>query len=155
MSILTIAILLLLVAGLLALLELFVPSGGLLGALAAICLVGSVVCGFMIDRWVGLGAAAAAVLLSPIAVKLGIEAWQRTPIGRKVMIDTTMKSIEHEPIRVGDVGRCVSDLRPMGEIEVGMVTVQATSGGPVIRHGTRVRVIDYVDGVARVQAVTT
>jgi hypothetical protein len=59
---------------------------------------------------------------------------------------------EHEPIRVGDIGRAVSELKPMGEIEVGMLTVEASSHSGVIDRGTTVEVLDYKDGVATVRA---
>lgn len=138
---------------LLLVLELFLPSHGILGAMAGLCVLGAVGMCFAMDRWLGLGAAALTVVLAPFAIKASLEIWQRSPVGRKITLNTTLANPQHEPVRVGDRARTVTDLRPMGEIEIGVVTVQATSGGPIVARGTVVEVVSYHDGIATVRAI--
>ncbi|HQY87858.1 MAG TPA: hypothetical protein PK402_04315 [Tepidisphaeraceae bacterium] len=145
---------LLIVGVALILLDLFVPSGGALSVFGSLSILGAIGVTFTINKWLGLGSLAAGILMMPFALKLGLEFWQRTPIGKRVTLTATTLPIEHEPIRIGDVGRAVSELKPMGEIEIGLITVQAKSGGAVIRPGTSVQVVEWQDGVATVRAVT-
>lgn len=134
-------------------LDLFVPSAGALSILGVLSILGAIGFTFTINKWIGLVSLAAAILIAPVAIKIGIEFWQRTPIGRRVTLLATTPTPEHEPVRVGDMGRAVSELRPMGEIEIGMITVQAKSGGDIIRPGTQVQVVEWHDGVATVKEV--
>lgn len=144
---------LLIVGVALLVLDLFVPSAGALSILGVLSIFGAILCTFTINRWIGLVSLASAIVIAPLAIKLGIEFWQRTPIGKRIVLNATTPRPEHEPVRVGDVGRAVSELRPMGEVEIGMITIQAKSGGAVIRPGTQVQVVEYHDGIATVRAV--
>lgn len=135
-------------------LDLFVPSAGALSILGVLSIFGAIIFTFTINKWIGLLALASAILIAPVAIKIGIEFWQRTPVGKRITLNATTPAPEHEPVRVGDVGRAVSELRPMGEVEIGMITIQAKSGGEVIRPGTQVQVTDWHDGLATVRAMT-
>src|SRR5689334_18005276 len=68
------------VALLLFFIELFIPSGGMIGVAAAICLVAGVVMLFKVDTTVGLVGALVALAGVPFFVAMMIRIWPNTPL---------------------------------------------------------------------------
>jgi membrane-bound ClpP family serine protease len=134
--------------------ETVVPSGGVLGVCAALCAVTALVAAFYVNKWLGLGMLAAGVPVGILLSSLLVKVWQHTPVGKAVVLNTTMPAVEIERVPVGAVGRTVSVLRPMGEAEFGMITAQVISDLGTIEPGKSVKVIAVSpDGVARVRVV--
>ena len=167
-------ILLLIVAAILVFAELVLPTHGLLGVLAGIAGLGAVGVCFHVNRWLGLGVFAASVMLLPLVLAGLIQGWQRSPVGRRVTLNTTSGEAVGTGLRlgVGDVGRCVSALRPMGECEFQTPVVNTVAGGDYlgdlppaervvqcvseigpIPAGAAVKVIAFRDGVATVRQI--
>lgn len=145
--------------------ELVLPTGGVLGVLSAVSAAGAIGACFWVDRWLGVGVFAAAVVAAPFAATWGLGLWQRSPIGRRVVLGETagapVNAGPSDVVGVGEVGRAVSALRPMGECEFparagdgGERLVQCLSELGPIAAGTAVRVIAYRDGLATVRAAT-
>ncbi len=149
-----IVILILLIAAALVLIviEAFLPTHGVLGGLGVLLVIGAIYLGFTINTATGAIVFAGSAIAAPVMTILVLKTWQRSPIGRRITLNATTPPMEHEQIRIGDVGTTVSTLRPMGEAEFGPVTVQVTAHTGSIAPGTRVRVIAYRDGVATVEA---
>lgn len=145
----------------LVVIELFVPSAGLVGALAAICGIAGVVCLSMHDwRW-GLGSGLMLIVLVPLMVVFGLQIMPSTPIGRKLVhgesgepttaLDPDAPNAYAE--MVGKEADVVTDLRPVGQIRIGGVKYDAMSEIAFVRAGTKVRVTSVKDQQIRVRPV--
>jgi membrane-bound ClpP family serine protease len=158
-------ILLLLVVGLaLIMLEVFVPSGGVLGLLAVLALGSGVVLAFVEQGMAaGLGALAGVSVAVPIVLVLAFQWFPATPLGRRVLPqppqaeDVLPDAGHRQRLRglVGRGGRAASELVPWGGIEVAGEPFEAVSEGEPIAVGTEVEVVG-VQGralVVRVRAV--
>ena len=131
--------------------ELVLP-GGVLGVAGALAIAGGVATCFFVDPWLGVGALGASIVLGPIAAALWVRALPRTPIARGLLLQTTNdEPAAPAPVRPGQRGVAVSDMRPGGVAEFGDVRVQAASEHGVIPAGSRVRVVAYADGRALVR----
>ena len=99
--------------------ELLLPTHGLLGLLAAVAGAGAIGTCFYVDRWLGLGAFAAAVVAAPFVATAVMRAWERSPVGRHVVLGRTVGvPVDADvAVGVGEVGTAVTALRPMGECE--------------------------------------
>jgi membrane-bound ClpP family serine protease len=147
-------ILFLAAAGVLLAAELLIPSHGLLTILGSACLIGAIVLSFMIDRRLGLGVLAAVLVLTPLALTLSLQIWQRTPVGRRLVLRETVSQPHATQVLVGTIGTAMTELRPMGECEWADVRFQAyTESGQMVPVGTRVKVLSMNDGVAVVRPV--
>jgi membrane-bound ClpP family serine protease len=132
-------------------LEVFVPSGGVLGFLAASSLLGSVVFVYQ-----GLGLDAAAYYLAGLAVLIpalivaAIRWWPYTPIGRRILnlppggddeISGTM-TYEHSRALLGQKGIAKTILVPSGAVVIHGRVHDAISDGTVIEQGEAVEVVE-------------
>src|SRR6187399_888833 len=78
---------LLLVFGLgLVALEMFVPSGGVLGFISLAAVVTSIIMAFRYSEYTGVGFMAAAILGLPLFVALLFKWWPNTPLGRRILL---------------------------------------------------------------------
>lgn len=144
------AILLLVIGLALAVLELFIPSSGLLAFLSACAIVGSIVLGFRYSPVVGILMLIVALVGVPVVVSVGLHYWPRTAMGRKILLTApaseevlpddprkkTLKSL------VGQVGRAKSKMLPGGVITFDGRTIDAISEGMAIEPGQAVRIIE-------------
>jgi len=144
------AVLLLVLGVGLAVLELFIPSAGILCVLAAASIVGAVIMGFRQGPLTGFAILIAAVIGLPAMLILALKYWPRTALGRRVFL-AAPKSEEVLPddpnLRelkslVGRVGRAKSRMLPAGAISIDGKTVDAISEGVPIDPGQSVRVIE-------------
>ena len=71
----------------LAVIELFVPSGGLLGLLALVALAGAIGLAFHRGPWTGLAFLALAVVCLPIGIAVAMRWWPYTPLGRRLLLE--------------------------------------------------------------------
>lgn len=143
---------LLLVLGLgLAVLEVFIPSGGILGFLAICSIIASIVVGFTDSRpWVGFTILTSAVFGLPTVVVIGLRLWPRTPLGRRMLLNvpTGTDVLPDIPRQrslkelISRVGVAKSEMLPSGAITIDGRTVDAVSEGMPIDAGQQVRVIE-------------
>ena len=144
-----------LIGSLLFFAELFLPAHGVLGVLGVLCFVAVVVTCFIVSRWLGVGVGFAMIVATPFLFAGVTNAWERTPLGRKMILTKTSGNRPVPPtpaVLVGTIGRAVTELRPMGEIEFGDSVVQGVSEtGLAIGVGTRVKVISIYNAVATVR----
>jgi len=102
--------------------EIFIPSHGVLSVAGLGFLVVAVVRTFMYGgREAGVIAVLACLVFLPIFAYLSIKYWPRTPIGRRISppnpvltsADTSVP-VEEMAILIGQTGRSISPLRPVG-----------------------------------------
>jgi len=132
----------LLVVGLAVLvLEVFIPSGGVLGFLSVLAIGAAVVMAFMEQgAAVGLAVLAISFVAVPAVLSLAFRWFPDTPLGRRVLPpppapDDVLPAAEHRRrLRdlVGRSGRVIRELVPWGEVTIDGLTCDALSeGGPL------------------------
>jgi membrane-bound ClpP family serine protease len=132
-------------------LEIFVPSAGLLGILAAVAVVSSIVLAFTHSLAAGTLFLLVATIAVPIVVAIAIKSWPHTPIGKMLLIkrpeheDEVLPDTEEYHRRdrlVGKRGAAKTELLPSGDVVIDGQVYDAVSNGVVISAGQAVRVID-------------
>jgi membrane-bound ClpP family serine protease len=140
--------------------EMFVPSGGLLGAGSVLCLIGGVVMLFWIDDTVGLIGMIVSLLAIPVAFLLAIRVWPSTPIGRALTLggndedensaydgQSPRPGQTHAPsVATGTVGKTLTELRPVGTCLFDGERHECLSEAGVIHRGVQVKVVS-ADGM--------
>ncbi len=133
-----------------AVLEMFVPSGGILAVAAATALIGSVACFFAYDTMAGATALALYAAGAPIAVVLGLKVWTHTPLAKSMVLggvegDNEGRAPELDTSRmhlVGKSGVAMTLMRPVGFVRMGEDRIEAQAETGMIEPGTRVTVIE-------------
>ena len=136
----------------LLLLEVFVPSAGILGFLSVTSVIAAIVLAFVYyDLWVGTSFLVVAVLGMPIALAVLMKWWPYTPIGRRILNlpppdreDPSRDSWTVDPHAdlLGKRGTARSLMLPSGSIIVDGHAYDAVSQGMVIEAGQTVEIIE-------------
>ncbi|CAN5769162.1 hypothetical protein BH23PLA1_BH23PLA1_07550 [soil metagenome] len=136
--------------------EVFVPSGGLLGLLAAGFLLVSLWLAFSFSTTMGLNFLLALGLLLPLAVVLAVQIWPRTPMGRWIILKPpTPEDLEPAPgpshggrleHLIGQYGRSLTPLRPSGVIDFDGRRLDGLSEGGMIPPGALVKAVQVRSG---------
>ena len=146
-------IILLLIAGvLLAFLETFIPSGGLLVVLAVLSLLAAVMLGFAQSAATGSVVLIVELVSVPVLVIVGLKMLPRTPFGRKMLLtapgDDFGKSrgqagVSEEDYShlLGKTGIVMASLRPSGIVEIDGVRYSVAAEGELIEQGCEVVVV--------------
>lgn len=141
-------LLLLLGLGLIAL-ELFLPSGGVLGLLAGLAIIGSLTVAFSGGLATGLGMLLATVVILPLVLAAAVHYWPRTPIGRLIVLETPASEDEVLPDApayrqlkdlIGKRGVAKTKMLPSGAIVIEGRVYDALSEGMAVDPGQRIRV---------------
>jgi membrane-bound ClpP family serine protease len=131
-------------------LELFLPSGGVLGVLSGLALVGAVIVGFLAGPTVGAGVLVTALIIVPVMLSLGVRLWPHTPIGKQMLIPLPESSDEVLPATeefrglqrlIGQRGLARSLMMPGGVVEIGGRQYDAVSEGMPIDPGQPILVM--------------
>jgi membrane-bound ClpP family serine protease len=145
------------VAGAVALfiIEVFIPSGGLLGLGSFACLIGAIVCLFSLDStygWIGL---VTGIVLVPCAVALALKVFPHTFVGKRLILseeqkaDATVYSSDDSPgfaDLLGAQGMTLNDLRPVGTVDFEGRREECLADRGVITAQTKVKVVS-VEGM--------
>ncbi len=162
----------------LLLLELFVPSGGVLAVMTGVSAVGSIASMFAYDvNWGGIYLAVMCAG-SPIVVLLVVKLWSKTPIANRMILKedadgprrhaaddertadnpavgrsgvVATASARQLAALVGHEGTTLTTLRPVGFVRVDGLRLDAVAENGVIAVGVAVTVIDAIDGQLRVR----
>lgn len=140
--------------------EVFVPSGGLIGFLAVGLLGISLWQAFAISTTVGVFFLLALVGLLPATLALAVHLWPRTPMGKwiflkppepeDVMPEPTGPRLEH---LIGQFGRTLTPLRPSGAVDFEGRRLDGLSEEGLIPSGTLVRAVGIRNGQLVVRPV--
>ena len=147
------ALLLLAMAVCLLIAEVFIPTGGAIGVLATLSILGAVICAWMAwwdsnpkAFWTFLGSL---VVILPITAALAFHFWPNTPIGRRAILQAPAPEEvasfveQEEKLRglVGKVGETATMLNPGGIARIDGERVHCQSEGMILDAGIRVIVV--------------
>ncbi len=142
----------LLLAGLCAVaLELFVPSAGIIGIIAATLIVAGIVVGFLDSLTTGALMLLIAVVALPVLLTVMFKLWPHTPLGKRILLkdlkpeDVLPKSSHYKKRNnsmVGKLGIAKTKMLPSGIVVIDGEKFDAISEGFAIDEGDAVKVID-------------
>ncbi len=150
----TYAILLLIAGLVLIVLEVLLPSGGVLSVLATGALVGSVVLGFMAGTANGLAMLIIVAIIVPVMMAVGFKILPHTPVGRKLTLrpEETQQAHRSAPTKniadedyshlKGKTGKAITPLRPSGIGDFGGERVSVVAQGEMIEKDKTIVVLD-------------
>jgi membrane-bound ClpP family serine protease len=139
-------------------LEVFVPSGGILGFVSIAALIAAVATAFLEQgATAGMAALAVVVLAVPAVLSMAFRWFPETPLGRRVLppapeaadVLPDLERRRHVRELVGHSGRTVSELLPWGRVEIDGEAVDAISEGGPIDAGAAIEAVG-VQGTALV-----
>ena len=139
-------------------LEVFVPSGGILGFVSIAALVAAVATAFLEQgAAAGMAALAVVVFAVPTVLALAFRWFPETPLGRRVLppapeaadVLPDLERRRHIRDLVGHSGRTASEMLPWGRVEIEGETVEAVSEGGPIDAGAAIEAVG-VQGTALV-----
>lgn len=148
---------LLAVSLLLLVLEGFIPSAGLLGGSATLAALVGVVLLFRYQTGWGVAGLLTIGVLGPLAFIGALKMMPSTSFGRSVLGETPEEEraerelaerdrLDRRRALVGLRGRAVSDMHPVGEVDIEGTVVEALAEGPWIEAGAAV-VVTQADGM--------
>lgn len=144
---------LLAVALLLVVLEVFLPSAGLISIVATGCGIGGVVCLWRVSPTWGITGLVSMLVLGPTVFLFMLNVLPSTKLGRDMMgmpsdEDRAKRALDERRQRderaalVGMEGTALTDLRPIGVIDIEGQRFDALAASVAISKGTRVRVVE-------------
>lgn len=150
---------------LLVVIEVFIPSGGLIAFVSAGSSIAGVYCLFRVSPMWGFIGIACVMVLGPMSFAFALRVWPSTPIGRKMMGERTpeqqeadrqaeLRERERIASLVGAEGLVLSDLRPVGIVQIGNDRLNALADTALIKSGARVRVTAVESNQIKVRAIT-
>jgi membrane-bound ClpP family serine protease len=158
------------VALVLLVLELFVPSGGLISVVAGVALVGSVAAFFTHDPVWGFTAAGIYLVLSPLVIVTLLRFWTHSRVGRKLVLGGEEEDYEADPeaaaarseearrrrvselaALVGSRGVAETSLRPVGTVRIEGRRIDALAESGIIDAGSPVEVVAAYDNQLKVR----
>jgi membrane protein implicated in regulation of membrane protease activity len=148
MSLLAWAFILLAAALVLLVVEMFVPSHGVIGGIAGLCVISAVLIGFYQSPVWGVTLLALSALIVPIAIWAVFFYWPHTPLGQKILIklpsspdEVLPESYRDTKALVGKIGVAKTKMLLSGAIEIEGRTYDAVSESLPIEPGTEVQVV--------------
>jgi len=128
-------------------LEVFIPSFGLLAVCSAACLVACLVLGFLESTVLGWSLLSAALVGTPTLLIFAFKLFPKTPLGKHMILSRRKRGPDAMPDRrgedlVGKVGTSSSPLRPSGVADFAGRRVDVVTRGEMIAPGTAVRVVE-------------
>lgn len=143
------AVLLLLLGVALIVLEMFIPSHGLLGVLAAAAIIAGIVMAFRQGLIPGVITLSTAAVVVPVVIGVGLHYWPKTPFGRRMLIqpqdmaggpEESPELLEMAAL-VGQRGKAKSKMLPSGAVLIAGHTYDAYSQGGAIDPGQPIVVV--------------
>ncbi len=135
--------------------EVVVPSGGLLGLIALLCLLGSLGAAYEQSGRAAVTMAVVELICVPAVIAVAFKILPRTSLGKQLILsppqgdgsDASETSSPPTPQAnpfgdlAGAEGVVVATLRPSGTAEFGGRQISVVSDGQIIDSGSRVRVV--------------
>ena len=126
-------------------LELFLPSAGMLGVLAATLIIAGIVLGFMSDFKTGSIVLLCTVLALPGALVGLLKVWPHTPIGKRILLkdlqpDEILPQAKFSKQLIGQLGIAKTKMLPSGIVLVNNEKYDAVSDGFAIEPGQPIKI---------------
>lgn len=156
-SLLIWGIVLIAVAAFLLVLEVFIPSAGIIAVTSAIVAIAGIVCLFRYDTNWGLIGSLAVMVIGPILGGFMLKIWPSTPIGRRLIygdqteedrqrLAESERAMQAERLAlIGLEGKAITDLRPIGMAQIGDNRYEVLAESGWIKAGSSLR-ITHADG---------
>lgn len=131
-------------------LELFVPSGGILGVVAAGAIIGSLVVAFIAGFKFGVTMTIVTGVLVPLALMSALKWWPHTPIGQRILAappecqdDVLPDTDARYELRamIGKQGVAKTKMMPSGIVVIDGRTFDAVGDGMAIEPGQAVKIV--------------
>lgn len=144
------AALLLLIGLSLAVLEVFIPSGGVIGFLSIASVLSAIALAFYRGPWYGLSFLGTAVIALPALLLVAFRYWPETTMGRRFLLEVpTSEDVlpDHDERRllkslVGRIGEARNLMLPSGVVLIDDRNYDALSEGLAIEKGQWVQVVE-------------
>lgn len=145
--------------------EVFVPSGGVIGVVAFLLALAGVIAFWMVSWVWGSISLLIVLILAPVCVNFALRIMPNTPVGRRlilsedadVMVQQALREQarnEQEQALVGATGVALTDLRPIGAAQIEGTRVEVMAEGGSIDAGLPIRVTAVNGNQIRVRAVS-
>ncbi len=128
--------------------EIFIPSFGILGTCSLVSLSIAVWRTFQVDEAYGYVAVLLLAVCIPASIYYSVKYWHRTPIGRKISPPNPVLTAEDTSVDlrelqalIGQRGRTLSPLRPVGACEFGGRRVECEAHVGMIDSGVDVEAV--------------
>lgn len=123
--------------------EMFVPSAGILGIVAATFLILGVVVAFFKSLFFGLSVLTCTSLAMPLLFWVLVKVWPLTPLGKAILMNDSIEVLPESTTEtlVGQVGKAKTKMLPSGTVVIDGKAHDAVSEGFAINPGDVVRVI--------------
>lgn len=154
------AILFFVVAIVLFIADLIVPSHALFTALGAVSLLVAIGCVFTMNPGTGLLLLILAIIVSPLAGILLLKLWPATPAGRKLILPDTSNQLATSPsptaptLKPGDSGTTLTSLRPLGMAQFNETRVEVFSDRGILPPNTPIVIVSLDQQRPVVRATT-
>lgn len=150
------AIVLLILLGLvLLLIEFAVIPGVTIAGIGGFLLLGASV--YIAFSEYGTGAGLLTLTIVLIAAPLMIYYFFKSKMGNKMIlnskIDGKIKSINNEKIKVGDIGKAIGRLAPMGKVKINGEVIEAQSTGAFIDQNTEIKILKILSNKIIVEPI--
>ncbi len=153
------ALLLLAIGLFVVVLELFIPSAGILGFLAGGLILAAIIVGFMDDLTSGALILLLTVTALPLLFYAMIKVWPHTPLGRRILLkdlkpDDVLPNRSHYKRKAdleGQIGHAKTKMLPSGTVLINGEKYDAISEGFAIAAGDAVKVVDVRENRIYVQ----
>ncbi len=127
--------------------EVFVPSMGMLGLAASLCIIGAVAWAFSVSTELGVQMLIAAAVLVPVLVTIAFKVLPYSPLAKRLMargftFEDGRAVDRRDAGLLGVEGVAESVLRPAGVARLAGRRVDVLSRGELVEAGARVRVIE-------------
>ena len=150
------------------LLELMVPSGGLLGLLCGVAISGSITAFFRYDTAFGFVSLLGYAILTPFVIVFGFKLWIQSPLARRMVLGGLEGSDDaegapnpaeqarlgrHGELRelIGAEGVTITALRPVGVVKINGQRVDAMAESGIVEANTPIVVTDVYDNQIKVR----
>jgi membrane-bound serine protease (ClpP class) len=141
------------------LLELVLPTGGLLAILCVASAIGSIVLGFMYHPTLGMALLALYAAAAPFLFVFGLRIATKSPLGRRMVLTAEDPARTGAGIAepsaglpaIGATGEAITPLRPAGFVRIDGRRLDATAEGNLIDAGTPIEVVSVRDAQLRVR----
>jgi len=126
--------------------ELFVSTHGILGGVSALFAIGGVVAMFMANTTAGVVASTLVLVATPFAFYYALKIYPHTPVGKRVILarnkvpPTIDAQTQFLATLDGREGTAVTLLRPAGAVEIEGRRIDCVAESEIIEAGSRVRV---------------
>lgn len=144
------AAILMLIGLALAILEIFVPSGGVIGFLSILSVLSAIALAFYRGPWYGVSFLGVAVVALPAVLMTALHWWPETTMGRRILLKVpTSEEVlpdfdDRRSLKnlLGRVGEARSLMLPSGAVVIDGRSYDALSEGIAIEKGQWVQVVE-------------